>query len=479
MTASRPVRPGVVLALACLGQFMVVLDTTVVNVGLPDLRTDLALSSSQLTWVVNAYLLTFGGLLLLGGRAGDLLGRRRLYLAGMAVFGVASLVAGLAPSGGVLIAARAVQGVGAAAMAPASLSIITATFTDPAARHRAMGIWSATAAAGGAAGLLLGGVLVQLLSWRWTLLVNVPIAALVIGLSAQRLPDQAPATPGTTRLDLPGAVTVTVGLAAVAYAILGTEYHAWGSATTLGWLAGGLGLLALFVVIEARSAAPLVPLSIFRNRTLSTANLLAIAVGTAMTGSLYLISLYLQRSQGYSPLATGAAMLPSTVLNIAGARVSSRIVTRVGPRPPLVLGLLLVAAALLWLAALPEQVSFWRDLLGPTTLLGLGLGAAVAPIAVAANTGVAPAQAGLASGLMNASRQIGGLLGLAVLTAVATHRTSGLLDRGASPLHATVAGESTAFLIAAGVALAGALVATIGLRSPRPRETAEPVAGEA
>jgi EmrB/QacA subfamily drug resistance transporter len=416
--SKRAMPAWAVLAVCCVAQFMVVLDVSIVNVALPNMRADLDLSATGLQWIVNAYTLAFAGFLLFGGRAGDLFGRRRVFLLGLGVFTACSLLGGLAQSGGELIAARATQGIGAAMLAPATLSLITTTFTEAGARRRALGAWSATAASGAAAGVLAGGVLTDLLDWRWVLFVNVPVGAALIAAAIAALAEsRAEQRPG---LDIAGAVTVTGGLALLVYGIVSTETRPWGSPATILTLAGGAVLLAVFVLIESRVAAhPLVPLSVLRLRPVATANGIAAAIGAATFGMFFFLSLYLQQVNGYTPLRAGSAFLPAALAILGGAVIGTRLVTGLGVRRQLVTGLLLAAAGLTWLTQLSAGDGYAAHLLGPLVVTGLGLGLSFVPMTMAATADVPAHQAGLASGLVNTGRQFGGAIGLAVMATVA------------------------------------------------------------
>ncbi len=410
------------LAVCCIAQFMVVLDVSIVNVALPQMRSDLDLSTTGQQWIINAYTLTFAGFLLLGGRAADLFGRRRVFLLGLALFTACSLLGGLAQTGGELIAARVVQGIGAAILAPATLSLLTTTFAEPAARRRALGAWSATAASGGAAGVLAGGLLTDLLDWRWVLFVNVPIGAALIAAAVVSLTEsRAVQRPS---LDLAGAVTVTGGLALLVYGIVSTDTHSWGSPETLGTLLGGAALLAVFLVIECRVAHPLVPLRVFRLRSVAAANGIAVTIGAALFGMFFFLSLYLQQVNGYSPLRAGFAFLPAALATLIGSILGTRIVTRLGTRRQLVIGPLTTAAAVAWLAQLSAGDGYFVHVFGPLTLAGIGLGLSFVPMTIAATADVPTHQAGLASGLLNTTRQLGGAVGLAVMATVAGRATT-------------------------------------------------------
>ena len=479
ISPGRAVPSWLVLGIVLIGQFMVVLDASIVNVALPSIQRDLHFSTSGLQWIVNAYTLTFAGFLLLGGRAADLYGRRRVFLVGLTVFTVASLLGGLAQDQAWLITARAVQGLGAAILAPATLTILTSSFPEGPARAWALGAWSAVSAAGASAGALLGGILTEFLGWRWILFVNVPVGVIAL-IAARRYVPESRAALHHRHLDLGGAVTVTAGLVAIVYALVRTETYSWGSAEVLLPLALGVLLLAVFLFLQARvSKAPLVPLRIFRSRFVAGGNVVMLMMFGALFGSWYFETLYMQHVLGYSPLRAGLAFLPQTVLIAAGAQVTARLVPRYGPRPLIVLGTLVAAAGLGWLAQISVSSTFVADLLGPYVLIGLGMGLAVTPIAVAGTAGVPREEAGLASGLLNTSRTVGASIGLAALATIAASRTSGVLaSAAATPTHtadALTQGYALAFSIAAGVLVATAMVAVATLPSlralSRPAET--------
>ena len=462
------------LLLACLAQFMVVLDVSVVNVALPAIRGALRFSEQDLQWVVNAYTVTFAGFLVLGGRAADLVGQRRVFVSGLVLFSVASLAGGFADTQALLIAARAAQGLGGAIIAPASLAILTTTFEEGAARNRAVGIWGAMGGAGGAAGVLLGGVLTDLLSWRWILFINVPIG-LAAAVLAQHYIAEGRTRERTAGFDLAGAITATLGLSVLVLGIVRTDVTGWGSVSTLALLAGGLVLLAMFVAIEGRIArSPLMPLRIYASRTLSAANAVVLLVGAAVFAMWFFLSLYLQQVLGYSPLKAGFAFLPMTLCIVAGSTLASRAVTRVGPKPLLVAGMTAQAIGLILFAQISPDGSYLGEVLVPSLLVAIGIGLAFVPVTIAAVAGVAPSEAGLASGLVNTSRLVGGALGLAVLAALATSRTDSKLHHAAAPgvqaTHAALtSGFTLAFAIAAAFAVAGALVALVGLPGVSPR----------
>jgi EmrB/QacA subfamily drug resistance transporter len=445
-----------------------------VNVALPSIGAHLHFSRDDLSWVVNAYTLTFGGFLLLGGRLADLLGRRRMFMVGLILFSLASLGGGLVQSEAWLIIARAIQGLGAAIVSPAALSIITTTFAEGAERNRALGIWGAVAGAGGAAGVLLGGILTSGLSWRWVLFVNVPIGIAAAAL-APRLLLESRAEGGTEGFDVPGAVTVTAGLALLVYAVVDAVNVGWGATATLLRLAGSAVLLAMFIAIELRQRHPLLPFSIFRLRTLRGANIVGLLIGMSLFSMFFFISLYLQNVLHYSPIKAGLSYLPLSVGIIISAGAASQLVTRVGFKPTLIGGLLLIAAGLLWFSRVRAPGgSYAADVLGPSLLAAFGLGFAFVPVTIAAVTGTEPQEAGLASGLINTSQQVGGALGLAILATVANSRTQSLLHTGAhNPAVALTKGFDRAFLVGAGFAIAGAILTAVLISSRDSREHAE------
>jgi len=452
--------PWIVLVLICLAQFMVVLDATIVNVALPSIQQDLHLSQGNLQWIVNAYTLVFGGFLLLGGRAGDLLGRKRLFLVGLVVFTGASLLDGLASSEGMLIGARALQGLGAALISPAALSIISTTFEEGAERARALAVWAAIAIGGSAVGLILGGVLTQYFSWPWIFFVNVPVGIAAFALSLRLVPESRDVH-AQRSYDLGGAVTVTGGLMALVYAIVDAQSAGWGSARTLGFFAAAAVLLAGFVVIERRAAAPLVRLSIFRIRSLLTANVAMFLAMSGMFAMFFFNTLYLQRVLGYGPLTAGLAFLPFTAGIMVSASIASQFAPRVGVRPVAAVGFLLTAGGLVLLTLLPVHGSYVGNVLPAILLSALGIGAVFMPLTLIATTGLADEDQGLASGLFNTSQQVGGALGLAVLSTLATAKT----DAAAGPpVHALVVGFHWAFAAGAVVTVAALAVMVALLR---------------
>ena len=446
------------LVVLCLGDLMIVLDVTIVGVALPSIREDLGFSEESLAWVVNAYLLTFGGFLLLGGRLGDIVGHRRMFLTGISVFTSASVACGLAGSQGLLVAARAVQGVGGAIVSAVALSLIITLFTEPAERAKAMGVFGFVASGGGSIGVLLGGVLTDTLDWHWIFLVNVPVGIAVFALTLLLLP--AARGRATGRLDVAGAVTVTAASMVAVYAIVNGNEVGWATARTLGLLALAAALLGLFVWIESRAATPLVPLALFRLRNLTISNVVGVLWAAAMFAWFFLAALYLQLVLGYSPLQVGLAFLPGNlIMGALSLGVSARLVMRYGIRAPLVAGLGTAAVGLLLFARAPVDGSFAVDVLPGMILLGVGAGIAFNPVLLAAMSDVAPGEAGLASGVVNTSFMMGGALGLAVLASLAASRTDALLASGDGAVEALNGGYRVAFLVGA---LFAALAATLG-----------------
>jgi EmrB/QacA subfamily drug resistance transporter len=432
----------IVLVLVCLAQFMVILDATIVNVALPSIQQDLDLSEANLQWIVNAYTLVFGGFLLLGGRAGDLIGRKRLFLAGLVVFTVASLLNGLAVNEGMLIGSRALQGLGAAFISPAALSIISTTFSEGAERARALGVWAAIAIGGAAFGLIMGGLLTQLLSWPWIFFVNVPVGIVTFVLALRLIPESRDEH-AHRAFDVGGAVTVTGGLMALVYAIVKAETDGWGSPITLGSFAVSAILLASFVVIELHSKAPLVRLSIFRVRSLLTANVVMLLVASGMFAMFFFNTLYIQRVLGFGPLKAGLAFLPFTAGVMLSAGLASQFAPRVGVRPVAGLGMVVSAIGMLLLVRIPVDGSYLADVLPSLVVTSLGMGAVFMPLTLIATTGLVDEDQGLASGLFNTSQQIGGALGLAILSTVAASKTTAA--GGATDPEALVTGFHWAF----------------------------------
>jgi EmrB/QacA subfamily drug resistance transporter len=454
----------IALLVLCLGDLMIVLDTTIVNVALPSIRDDLGFSETSLAWVVNAYLLTFGGFLLLGGRLGDLYGHRRLFLAGIGLFTVASIACGLSTTQGMLVVSRAVQGVGGAVVSAVALSLIMTLFTEPAERAKAMGVFGFVMAGGGSLGVLLGGLLTGALDWHWIFLVNVPIGIAVFVLALRTVPSSRDAT-ASGRLDVAGAVTVTASLMVAVYAIVNGNEVGWGSARTLGLLAVAAVLLIGFLVVESRTEAPLVPLGLFRLRNLAVSNVIGVLWAAAMFAWFFLSALYLQVVLGYSPMEVGLAFLPGNlIMGVFSVGLSAAIVMRFGIRAPLAAGLFVAAAGLLLFARAPVDGSFVVDVLPAMVLLGVGAGMAFNPVLLAAMGDVEPTESGLASGVVNTSFMMGGALGLAVLASLAAARTDTLEAAGESSLEALVGGYRAAFLLGAVFAAAAALVGLLALR---------------
>jgi len=466
------------LVVICLGDLMIVLDVTIVGVALPSIREDLGFSETSLAWVVNAYLLTFGGFLLLGGRLGDLFGLRRLFLLGISLFTLASLACGVAGSQEVLIAARAVQGLGGAVVSAVALSLIMNLFTEPADRAKAMGVFGFVAAGGGSIGVLLGGVLTDSLDWHWIFLVNFPIGIAVFALCLALVPGGRGQT--TARLDVAGAVTVTASLMLAVYAIVNGNQAGWGSTQTVGLLAAAAVLLAVFVVIEARVPSPLVPLGLFRLRNVWTANVVGVLWAAAMFAWFFLSALYLQLVLGYSPLQVGLAFLPGNlIMGVFSIGLSAKLVMRFGIRLPLATGLGLAAVGLLLFARAPVDGSFILDVFPSMILLGLGAGMAFNPVLLAAMSDVEPSESGLASGVVNTSFMMGGALGLAVLASLADSRTTSLGASGEGPLAALTGGYHAAFLVGALFAAGAAAVGGALLRTGAQAAAREPIGAPA
>jgi EmrB/QacA subfamily drug resistance transporter len=456
------------LIVLCLGDLMIVLDVTIVGVALPSIREDLGFSETSLAWVVNAYLLTFGGFLLLGGRLGDLFGHRRLFLIGITLFTVASLGCGLAGSQEFLVGARAVQGLGGAVVSAVALSLIVTLFTEPAERAKAMGVFGFVAAGGGSIGVLLGGILTDALDWHWIFLVNLPIGVAVFALTLVLIPS-ARGQASAGRLDVAGAVSVTAALMLAVYAIVNGNEQGWTSARTLGVLAASAALMALFLGIESRVAAPLVPLGLFRRRNIAISNVVGVLWAAAMFAWFFLSALYLQLVLGYSPLQVGLAFLPANlIMGFFSLGISAKLVLRFGIRAPLAVGLGLAAAGLLLFARAPVDGNFIVDVLPSMILLGLGAGMAFNPVLLAAMSDVEESQAGLASGVVNTSFMMGGALGLAVLASLAASRTDTLAASGDSPLVALTGGYHAAFLAGAAFAFAAAVIGGTLLRAGVP-----------
>jgi EmrB/QacA subfamily drug resistance transporter len=453
------------LLVLCLGDLMIVLDVTIVGVALPSIREDLGFTEESLAWVINAYLITFGGFLLLGGRLGDLFGHRRLFLAGITLFTLASAACGLATSQGVLVGARAVQGVGGAVVSAVALSLMMTLFTEPAERAKAMGIFGFVASGGGSIGVVLGGILTDVLDWHWIFLVNVPVGVLVVVLSLLLIPAARVPT-GAHRLDVAGAVTVTSALMLAVYAIVNGNEVGWLTARTLGLLAAAAVLMVAFLVIEHRVQSPLMPLRLFRLRNVAVSNVVGVLWAGAMFAWFFLSALYLQLVLGYSPLEVGLAFLPGNlIMGAMSIGLSAKLVMRFGIRLPLATGLGLAAVGLLLFARAPVDGNFVVDVLPSMILLGLGAGMAFNPVLLAAMSDVEPSEAGLASGFVNTSFMMGGALGLAVLASLAASRTDTLLAAGESQAAALTGGYHVAFLVGA---LFAASAAAIGAALLRP-----------
>jgi EmrB/QacA subfamily drug resistance transporter len=468
--------PWIVLVLICLAQFMVILDATIVNVALPSIQKDLDLSEANLQWIINGYTLVFGGFLLLGGRLGDLLGRKRLFLIGLVIFTAASLLNGLAQTEGMLIGSRALQGLGAALISPAALSIISTTFAEGAERAKALGVWAAIAIGGSAVGLILGGVLTQSLSWPWIFFVNVPVGIVGFIFSLRLVPESRDEHAHGS-YDVGGAVTVTGGLMALVYAIVKAETDGWGSTTTIGFFALAIALLAAFIVIELRHEAPLVRLSIFRTRSLSTANIVMFLVGAGMFAMFFFNTLYIQRVLGYGPLKAGLAFLPFTAGIMVSAGIASQVATKVGVRLVAAVGMILTVIGMGLLTQLPVHGTYLANVMPSIIISALGMGAVFMPLTLVATTGLADEDQGLASGLFNTSQQIGGALGLAILSTIAASKTAGA--GGADDAAALVKGFHWAFAGGAAFVAAALIVMLAMLRSEHvakiESQAAEPV----
>ena len=457
--------PWLALVVVCAAQFMVVLDATVVNVALPSIQADLHVSDSSLQWIVNAYTLLFGGFLLLGGRAADLIGRRTLFVAGVVVFSVASLINGLATSEEMLIAARGLQGLGGAMLSPAALAVITTSFAEGTERTKALSVWAAIASGGSAAGLLLGGILTEALSWEWIFFINVPIGVLTLFAALRFVPNSRVESMAARRhFDIAGAISVTAGLVVLVYTIVKAEAWGWASVETLGFGALAIALLAAFIWIEKRSPAPLVRLGLFKMRSLAVANGAFLIVAGGLFAMFFFASLYLQNVLGYDALTTGLAFLPVTVGIAIGATIAQQLVQRVGVRPVLLTGMTVAALGLCELAATTSVDGSYLGVLAGLLPMSIGIGATFVPLTLVATTNVAPDDAGLASGVFNTSQQIGGALGLAILSTLANDRTANLLAGGTGQQQALVEGFQLAFIVAAGLIAVGAVIIGLLLR---------------
>jgi EmrB/QacA subfamily drug resistance transporter len=456
------------LALVCAAFFMVVLDVSIVTVALPSIARSLHLGQTNLQWVLTAYAIAFGGFLLLGGRAGDLLGRRVMFMTGLALFTCMSLVCGLASSLAMLIVARALQGLGAAIISPATLSIITTTFEEGPERNKALGIWGAMGGAGAAAGVLFGGILTRYLGWQWIFFVNVPVGALVLALTPLRVRESR-APLGTRRFDFLGATLVTAGLALLVYAISEAPTAGWASGQTIGTLIGALALLTSFVVLEARSTAPLMPLRIFRVGNVAAANGVALLLGAVVFANFFLLTLYVQDVLGYSALRTGLTFLATAGTTVVLAAVAQALTTRYGARPVLGTGMVILTGGMIFYAQIPADGQYVRNLLPGYLLVGVGLALSFVAVSIAALQGVQDREAGLASGLLNTSQQIGGALGVAVASSVAISHAKSLLQTGHPPAAAYTAGYALSFWVISAVAAAGTLIAWLAIQeAPAP-----------
>ena len=468
--------PWLALALLCAAQFMVVLDASIVNVALPSIGTALDFSQENLSWVVNAYVLTFGGFLLLGGRLADLLGRRAVFVAGLGLFAAASLAAGLATNDTQLIIARAIQGLGGALFSPAALSIITATFRDGADRNKALGAWGAVAGSGGAAGVLLGGVLTDLAGWEWVFWVNVPIGLLAMFLAFRLIPESR-ASEMSRHFDIPGAISVTAGLSLLVYALVDADSSGWGSTKTIMLLIVSAALLTAFIGVERRAPSPLVPGRLIKAATVRGSNIVALLVGASLFSMFFFVSLYMQQVLGFSPLKTGLAYLPLAVTIIISAGIASQLVTKFGFKPILMVGLAFIAAGLAWFTQVSVGGSFLSDVLGPSILAAIGLGFSFVPVTIGAVAGISRDDAGIASGLINASQQVGGALGLAVLATIANSRTDEAMakaggDPSALP-QALTDGFQSAFLVGSGFAILGLILTAVLIKTADSRRFVE------
>jgi EmrB/QacA subfamily drug resistance transporter len=475
--AATPRNLNLALVVIAVAQLMVVLDVAIVNVALPSIQRSLQFTAPDLEWVANAYAIAFGGLLLLGGRTGDLFGRLRMFVIGTLLFTVGSGAGGFATTSTFLIIARAVQGVGAAIVAPTALSLLADTFAEGAPRNRALGVYSAVAAGGGALGLLLGGVITNYFSWRWILFVNVPIG-LLLALAAPRTLVAIKGRPG--RLDLPGAVAVTAGATLLVYGLSRAATHGWSDGPTVATLAVALVLLVAFLVIEAVSRQPLMPLGIFRNRNRSGAYMLSLANGATLSGMFFLLTLFLQGVLRFSPLQAGFAFLPTAAGVVVSAGITSRLIGRIGPRVPMTIGALLAAVGLFWLSRITEHADYVSSVLGPLLVFSLGLGQIFVSTSMIAISGVKQSESGVVSALLNVGRQLGGSLGIAIMgTIAATVTTNRLATAPFSPAavsHALTAGYSAAFVSAGLIAAAGLVTAVVAVR--RPRQQADVIVAE-
>jgi EmrB/QacA subfamily drug resistance transporter len=478
LTLSVPAVPqrvnaNAVLTLVAVAQFMIVLDSTIVNVALPTIQRDVGFSEQSLVWVLNAYTLIFGGFLLLGGRLADRLGRRRLFMAGTALFATASLICGVSQSEATLLIARGAQGLGGALVSPAALSIILTSFAEGTERNRALAVWGAIAGAGGAVGLLLGGLLVELLSWRWIFFVNVPIGALLVATAPRRIPESRSQN-AAAGYDVEGAVAITLGTIALVYTLIKAQAWGWGSGRTLGGFAAAALLVAAFLVIERRQRNPLVPLRIFSTRSLSASAVTLLLVAASLFGVIFFITLYLQQVLGYSALKTGVAYMPMSLSIIAASTLASRLVDRYSPKPVLASGLLISTAGLLLITRVSGDSDYAGHVLPAMIVMGIGLGMSFVPVTIAGTNGVPPQDSGLASGVLNTMTQVGGALGLAILTSISTPRINDALGAGSSLRDALTHAFKGGFVAAASMCALALIVAVAGLpgraRQPKAEE---------
>ena len=473
--ASRPVlrvNPTAVLAVVAVAQFMVILDSTVVNVALPTIQRHLGFSEQSLSWVLNAYTLMFGGFLLLGGRMADRLGRRLLFVAGIALFSGASLVCGLAQSEGMLLVARGAQGLGGAMVSPAALSIILTTFKEGPDRNRALAVWGAIAGAGGAIGLLLGGVMVEALTWRWVFFINVPIGAALVLLAPRIVPESRAESAQRGGYDAQGAVAITLGMIALVFTLIKADSWGWGSGRVLAGLAIAAALIVTFVLIERRHEDPLIPLSIFKNRGLAASDAAMLVLAAALFGMFFFCTLYLQQVLGYSALKTGVVYLPFSAMLIGGSATASRLVDRFTPKPVLLTGLFISTLGFVILTGVSGHGDYASHVLPALIVLGVGLGLSFVPITIAATNGVPASESGLASGLLNTTQQVGGALGLAILSSVSTSRITSALDSGSPVSAALTHGFRGAFIVSAGLCALG-FVSALVLLPRRKRRVAD------
>jgi EmrB/QacA subfamily drug resistance transporter len=476
MSSEAHSRKWLILAVVGAAFFMTVLDVAIVNVALPSIQRDLNVGETTVQWVLTAYAITFGGFLLLGGRLADLLGRRLIFVVGLVLFTLASLTCGLASSASVLIASRALQGVGAAIISPAALSIVSTTFEEGAERNKALGIWGALGGSGAAAGVLFGGILTRYLGWEWIFFVNVPVGAIVLGLTFPLVPESK-AEVETRRFDIAGAITVTSALAVLVYAISKAPDVGWGSARTILLLILAAVLNVVFVLIERHTVAPLVPFSIFRIRSLLAANIVGFLLGAVIFANFLVLTLYVQQVLGWSALKTGLTFLATAGTTVIWAGIAQALTTKLGPRLVIVVGLLVLAASMGWYTQIPVDGHYWPDLLPAYITFAFGLAFAFVPVTIAALAQVKAHEAGLASGLINTNQQIGGAIGVAVASTIFISRANDLLRTGSSPQAAYTSGYQDAFWALIAIALAGAVVAFVllrGTKAPEPVGEPEP-----